>query len=74
MFGIPFEKPHAYLREYLTVLRQLLWDGQADFAGEFFHVHNAALPAGTTPPKSLASTVACFTWPSLTTIEASPWG
>jgi F420-dependent oxidoreductase-like protein len=50
MFGIPFVQPLAYLREYLTVLRQLLWDGQVDLAGEFLNAH-ATLPAGTTPPR-----------------------
>jgi F420-dependent oxidoreductase-like protein len=49
-FGIPFAQPLAYLREYLTVLRQLLWDGQVDLAGELLNAH-ATLPAGTTPPR-----------------------
>jgi F420-dependent oxidoreductase-like protein len=49
MFGLPFVQPLAYLREYLTVLRQLLWEGQVDLAGEFLTAH-ATLPAGTTPP------------------------
>ena len=51
MFGIPFSRPHAYLREYLTVLRQLLWEGASDFSGDFFTIRGAALPAGTTPPR-----------------------
>lgn len=50
MFGIPVVRPLAYLREYLTVLRQLLWDGQVDLTGEFLNAH-ATLPAGTTPPR-----------------------
>ena len=52
MFGIPFSRPLVYLREYLTVLRQLLWEGRVEFAGEFFTIHQAALPAGTTPPRT----------------------
>ncbi|WP_372344877.1 LLM class F420-dependent oxidoreductase [Streptomyces sp. KL116D] len=32
--GIPFERPVARLREFLTVLRQLLETGEADFEGE----------------------------------------
>ncbi|MEV1019520.1 LLM class F420-dependent oxidoreductase [Streptomyces sp. NPDC050264] len=32
--GLPFERPVARLREFLTVLRQLLETGQADFEGE----------------------------------------
>jgi F420-dependent oxidoreductase-like protein len=51
MFGLPFVQPLAYLREYLTVLRHLLWDGQVDHAGAFLRVH-ATLPAGTTPPRT----------------------
>jgi F420-dependent oxidoreductase-like protein len=50
MFGIPIVRPLVYMREYLTVLRQLLWGGQVDLAGEFLNVH-ATLPAGTTPPR-----------------------
>jgi alkanesulfonate monooxygenase SsuD/methylene tetrahydromethanopterin reductase-like flavin-dependent oxidoreductase (luciferase family) len=51
MFGLPFAQPLAYLREYLTVLWHLLWDGQVDHAGAFLGVH-ATLPAGTTPPRT----------------------
>ncbi len=50
MYGIPMVKPLAYLREYLTILRGLLWDGQVDLQGEFFRV-KSALPASITPPR-----------------------
>lgn len=33
-FGLPFERPVARLREFLTALRQLTQDGKADFHGE----------------------------------------
>lgn len=33
-FGVPFERPVARLREFLTVLRQLTETGAADFEGE----------------------------------------
>src|SRR5689334_14417396 len=33
-FGLPFERPIARLREFLTVLRQLTETGTADFRGE----------------------------------------
>lgn len=33
-FGIPFERPIARLREFLTALRQLTQSGEADFHGE----------------------------------------
>lgn len=49
-FGIPMEDPVAYMREYITVLRQFLWHGKADFDGRFLHVH-APLPPGTSPPR-----------------------
>src|SRR5579875_2375512 len=51
MFGIPMRRPLDYLREYVTVLRQLLWEGQAEHSGEFFDVHGG-LPAGVTPPRT----------------------
>lgn len=37
-FGLPMGKPLDHLREYLTVLRSLLWTGKVDFHGEYFHV------------------------------------
>ena len=49
MYGIPMVKPLAYLREYLTILRGLLWEGNVDLQGEFFHV-KSALPASIAPP------------------------
>ena len=51
MFGLPMGKPLEHLREYLTVLRGLLWDGAVDFTGTHFKV-KAQLPAGTEPPKT----------------------
>ncbi len=50
MYGIPMVKPLAYLREYLTILRGLLWEGNIDLQGEFFRV-KSALPASITPPR-----------------------
>jgi alkanesulfonate monooxygenase SsuD/methylene tetrahydromethanopterin reductase-like flavin-dependent oxidoreductase (luciferase family) len=45
-------KPLTYLREYVTVMRGLLWDGKVDFHGEFFNV-DEAYPEGTvTPPRT----------------------
>jgi alkanesulfonate monooxygenase SsuD/methylene tetrahydromethanopterin reductase-like flavin-dependent oxidoreductase (luciferase family) len=51
MFGLPMVKPLDHLREYLTVLRGLLWDGAVDFSGDYFKV-KAQLPAGVEPPKT----------------------
>lgn len=50
MYGIPMVKPLVYLREYLTILRGLLWNGSIDFQSEFFRV-KSALPATITPPQ-----------------------
>ncbi|MEV0248830.1 LLM class F420-dependent oxidoreductase [Nocardia sp. NPDC050712] len=35
-FGVPFDRPIARLREFLTALRELLDTGTADFHGELF--------------------------------------
>lgn len=51
MLGLPMGKPLDHLREYLTVLRGLLWEGKTDFDGEYFHVHTALSP-GTEPPRT----------------------
>ncbi|MCC7369053.1 MAG: LLM class flavin-dependent oxidoreductase [Chloroflexi bacterium] len=51
MFGIPMRRPLDHLREYLTILRGLLWEGSAEFAGEHFQVR-AKLPDGVEPPKT----------------------
>jgi F420-dependent oxidoreductase-like protein len=49
MYGLPFGKPVSHLREYLTVLRTLLWEGAIHFEGEYYRVH-AELPPGAEPP------------------------
>lgn len=51
VFGIPMRRPLVYTREYLTVLRQLLWEGRTNVDGEFLHVH-ADLPPTVTPPRT----------------------
>jgi F420-dependent oxidoreductase-like protein len=51
MFGLKMDKPLAHLREYLTVLRGLLWDGASDFSGTYFTV-KADLGPGVEPPKT----------------------
>jgi alkanesulfonate monooxygenase SsuD/methylene tetrahydromethanopterin reductase-like flavin-dependent oxidoreductase (luciferase family) len=43
-------KPLAHLREYVTILRALLWEGAVDFSGEYFTV-TTALPAGVAAPQ-----------------------
>ena len=39
VYGIPMEAPLAHLREYVEVLRGLLWRGEAEHDGRFFHIH-----------------------------------
>lgn len=48
-FGIPMGKPLEHLREYLTVLRPLLWEGQADFDGTYYSVHIDGLSVAKVP-------------------------
>src|SRR6476661_5495218 len=50
MYGIPFDRPLEHLREYVTVLRGLLWDGKVDFQGAHFRV-KARLAGGAAPPR-----------------------
>jgi len=50
-FGIPMGRPLAQLREYLDILRALLWEGKVEFAGEYYTV-NGTLPAETAPPET----------------------
>lgn len=53
VFGVPHERPAQRLREFLTVLREVLTTGQADFAGETLTARTpfpVTLPgAGRTP-------------------------
>ncbi|MBV9019376.1 MAG: LLM class flavin-dependent oxidoreductase [Ktedonobacteraceae bacterium] len=50
IYGLDFGKPLAHLREYITVLRSLLWEGRVDFTGDYFRVH-AELPLAGPPPR-----------------------
>lgn len=47
-FGLPMGTPLDHLREYVAVLRGLLWAGRAEFAGDYFRVR-AEAPAGEPP-------------------------
>ena len=38
-WGLPFDKPLSHLREYVTVLRALLNEGEVDFDGEQISAH-----------------------------------
>lgn len=49
-YGLPMGKPLAHLREYVTILRTLLWEGVVDFSGDYFTV-KTALPEGVPAPR-----------------------
>jgi F420-dependent oxidoreductase-like protein len=38
VYGLPMPSPLAHLREYVTVLRAALWQGQVDYQGRFYRV------------------------------------
>lgn len=50
LYGLHFAKPLGQMREYITVLRGLLWEGRADFDGTYYHVH-AEYPSLIPPPR-----------------------
>jgi alkanesulfonate monooxygenase SsuD/methylene tetrahydromethanopterin reductase-like flavin-dependent oxidoreductase (luciferase family) len=39
LYGLDYGKPLAHMREYITVLRALMWDGAVDFSGDYYRVH-----------------------------------
>lgn len=49
--GLEMNRPLSYLREYVAVLRGLLWDGKADVHGDFFNVMDE-YPEGYVPPRT----------------------
>lgn len=49
-YGIPMGRPLAHLREYLTILHALLWEGSVEFSGEYYQV-STSLPSGVAAPK-----------------------
>ena len=51
LFGIPMGKPLDHLREYLTILRAILWEGSVDISGEYLSAHISLLPESM-PPKT----------------------
>ncbi len=38
MYGLPMTAPLEHLREYVTILRAALWEGQVNFQGRFYQV------------------------------------
>src|SRR5205809_4312670 len=41
MYGLSMSSPLAYLREYVEVMRQVLWEGRVDHQGKFFRVNTS---------------------------------
>ncbi len=48
MFGIAHNAPLTNLREYIAVVKTLLWEGRVDYDGTQYHGH-AALPGAAVP-------------------------
>ncbi len=58
MWGMSYDKPAAYMREYLAVLNPLLHGQPASFNGERFRVHAGLQVPGATPPQLLLAALA----------------
>jgi alkanesulfonate monooxygenase SsuD/methylene tetrahydromethanopterin reductase-like flavin-dependent oxidoreductase (luciferase family) len=39
MYGLTMSSPLAYLRDYVEVMRQAIWEGKVDHQGQFFNVN-----------------------------------
>ncbi|MCC6628855.1 MAG: LLM class flavin-dependent oxidoreductase [Chloroflexi bacterium] len=48
-YGLTLTAPMAHLREYLGIVRALLWDGAVDHQGQFYRV-TATFPRAPRPP------------------------
>src|SRR6266480_5114518 len=49
VYGIPLKAPLEHLREYVTVLRQALWEGKVDYHGRFYTVKTTLPRTPRTP-------------------------
>jgi len=49
MMGLSYDRPASYMREYLSVLRPLVYRGEAAFAGQNFNVDAVLRTPGGTP-------------------------
>jgi F420-dependent oxidoreductase-like protein len=58
MWGMSYDKPAAYMREYLAVLSPLLHSQPAAFNGERFRVNAGINVPGATPPQLLIAALA----------------
>jgi F420-dependent oxidoreductase-like protein len=57
MWGLSYDKPARYMREYLSVLRPLLHDKRVQFQGEVFRV-TATVQSDAKPPALLVAALA----------------
>lgn len=62
VYGIPMTKPLEHLREYVGVLRTLLWEGRLDHHGTFFTIKSAFPRTPRTPILISALREGHFTW------------
>jgi F420-dependent oxidoreductase-like protein len=44
VYGLPMPSPLEHLREYVTILRAALWEGQLNFQGNFFNIRGGTIP------------------------------
>ncbi len=58
MWGLSYDKPARHMREYLSVLRPLLSEGQVSFQGDVFRVAGGVRVPGATPPSLLIAALA----------------
>jgi F420-dependent oxidoreductase-like protein len=58
MWGMSYEHPARYMREYLSVLRPLLHEGKVKFEGEVFRVNATVQIADAPPPELLVAALA----------------
>jgi F420-dependent oxidoreductase-like protein len=56
MWGLSYDRPAVYMREYLNVLQPLLEQGSVSFSGEMFRVNaQVAVPTPAPPPVLIAA-------------------
>jgi F420-dependent oxidoreductase-like protein len=59
-YGLPMEAPLAHLREYVGILRDILWQGQVDHQGRFFTAKTNASHTTRIPLLTSALSEAAF--------------
>lgn len=49
VYGLQHTAPLAHLREYVAILRSVLWEGQVEFHGDYFNVKTPSLRTAPVP-------------------------